>query len=272
MPTAQTLRVRSESVGGSATRANEDRVFASDRAVVLLDGATGSAAPRTGGWYANQLGCTVVQHLDQDPDASLEDVLSRSISEVVKRFNLEPTSSPSSTISIVRVRDDMLDVLVLGDSPVVLQMSDMLIVPIADHRINGVAGPERERLRASREGKADAARRALTQAEAASRNMPGGYWIAETDPTAARHALALTVPLGSVKAALLASDGVAVGVERYLVPESWGSALDIASRSPADLIDRVFEVERSDLERTRWARSKVHDDKTAAYVDLTSIG
>jgi hypothetical protein len=58
----------------------------------------------------------------------------------------------------------------------------------------------------------DAHRAALVQLERAqqqARNIEGGYWIAETDPAAAHHALTMTVERDMVEWAVLATDGAA---------------------------------------------------------------
>ena len=268
MPAAQTLNVSTATKAGSRHKPNEDRVFAAADVVVLLDGATGSASPRTGGWYAQGLGETIVGQLERTPERDLARVLADSIFVLADRHGLVPGECPMATTSIVRVRSDMLDVLVLGDSPVVLRTQDGRIQSVDDQRLQRVAVTERARLRAAGEAERAAVRSTLLKAEAKCRNRPGGYWIAEADPEAAYHALSLSVPFSEVDAALIVSDGVSAGVERYGCPGSWEEALHIASQSPSALIDCVLDAELTDPERVRWRRSKRHDDKTVAHIRI----
>jgi hypothetical protein len=48
---------------------------------------------------------------------------------------------------------------------------------------------------------------------AGARNVEGGYWIAETDPAAAHHALTTTVDRNMIEWAVLATDGAADLIE-----------------------------------------------------------
>lgn len=268
MRTTQALKVRTATRPGSASRPNEDKVFTTDSAVVLLDGATGSTEPRSGGWYAEQLGGVLSGALTRGGGLDLRVILADSIRQVVDRFDLQPGKSPSSTVVMLRVRDDMLDVLVLGDSVLVLQAHDGGHSVTVDHRIATVATAERSALRRASTEYATEARKVLVEAEAEARNRLNGYWIAEATPEAAYHALTRSVPLADIRAALLMSDGVSAGVERYRTPPTWEEAFRIARGTLDDLIEVVAKTESGDPERRRWRRSKTHDDKAVAYVDL----
>jgi hypothetical protein len=243
-------------------RPSEDRVFRAANAVVVLDGASQpEPAALDGGWLADTLGREVRRRLADDR-RDLADILADAITAVARANGLVPGAAPSTTISIVRWDDRAVDVLVLGDSPVVASTIKGEILPVRDDRLRRVAAQQRERRRAADSDRGDW--RALVQAERAGRNRSGGYWIAEAAPEAAHHARRARWDRRELAAVLAVTDGVSAGVDRYGVLD-WAGAFAL---EPAELVRVVHVAEEGDSERRRWPRGKVHDDKTAAHVAL----
>ena len=248
-------------------RPSEDRVFRAGEAVVVLDGASQpDAGGRDGGWLADTLGREIQRRLAGD-HRDLADILGEAIAVVALDYALVPGAAPSTTVSIVRWDDVSVEVLVLGDSPVVASTVNSEILAVRDDRLRRVAGEQRDQLRASGGDRADW--RALVAAERARRNTPGGYWIAEAAPEAANHACRARWSRADLAAVLAVTDGVSIGVDRYGVPPDWAAAFEA---DPADLVRAVHTAEESDPGRRRWPRSKVHDDKTAALVRFRPAG
>ena len=98
---------------------NADRVFCTQHAVVVLDGATAfepvDVDPAT---YADTLGRMIADQLDRQPDAALADIVATAITAAADRLDLRPGWSPSSTIAILRITKAVADLYVLGDSPI----------------------------------------------------------------------------------------------------------------------------------------------------------
>jgi hypothetical protein len=164
-----------------------------------------------------------------------------------------------------------VDVLVLGDSPVVLFPEGGEPYLVADERLSTVALDQHAVYRAhlaAGGGFDDALRAMLADLQVEQRrwrNKPSGFFIAEADPSAAREAVVVTLPTTNV-AALLMSDGVSVGITEYGVPESWAAARELVlRRGPAALVEMVHAVEAADPEGRQWPRPKRHDDKTIAF-------
>lgn len=253
---------------------NQDRIFLLPDAVILLDGA--SAWPpqpeeRDGGWYANELGLTISAELSQRPEQDLAAALEASIGLISRCNDLVPGHSPSSTVAMARWSEESVDVLVLGDSPVVLFPDDGAPYVVADERQSRVALDQHAVYRAHLESGAgfdDLLRGLLADLQVEQRrwrNSPSGFWIAEADPAAAREAVVATLPTTDVSA-LLMSDGVSVGVTEYGTPASWVDAREIVvRRGPAALLDLVHSLEAGDPEGRRWPRPKRHDDKAVAF-------
>lgn len=264
----RTVRVRTaERAGGS--RPSEDRVVTTPYAVAVLDGASQpDPTERDGGWLAGTLARELGTRLDGDTDPAA--LLAGAIASVATRYGIVPGTGPSTTVALVRWSADVLDVLVLGDSPVVVYLRDGTVAPVRDGRLAALTSDDRpatpgfatDRLDAWRVGHEEQRR---------LRNRPDGYWIAEADPAAAHHAVRASWPLREVAAVLAMTDGVSEGVEHYRVPPDWRAALALARLDPARLVDAVHRAEDSDPDGVRWPRGKRHDDKAVALVEFGGV-
>ncbi|MGW3044395.1 hypothetical protein ACWC9T_31105 [Kitasatospora sp. NPDC001159] len=145
MQTNPSADSRTALVGGSTVRIgklagparpSEDRVFTTDRAVIVLDGvSTVTDDQPRGGWYANTLGSSIAELLTRDPDMDLRQVLATAIDTVATSNALAPGSSPASTVAIVRRRAHQIEAAVLGDSPVIAIGRDGTLHEVRDDRL-----------------------------------------------------------------------------------------------------------------------------------------
>lgn len=268
-PPARLTRVR-VAERSAGIHPSQDRTVLLPGAVAVLDGAsTPEPDDQDGGWYAGQLAAQLAVRLP-DRERELPAVLADSIAAVSTEHRLLPGSSPSSTVTLLRWDGEQVDGLVLGDSPLVLEVAGGLEV-LGDDRLAAVAAAQRAvyQARLAAGGGYDDAHRALLRAlvreQRRHRNRPGGYWIAEAAPLAAGQALTGRWPAADVGAALLATDGVSRGVGRAVA--DWASALALAERSgPGALLDAVRALERADPGGRAWPRSKPYDDQTLILV------
>ncbi|WP_410664476.1 hypothetical protein [Amycolatopsis sp. lyj-84] len=236
-----------------APRPTEDHVAVLDNAVVILDGAT-SPHPDLppGGWYASLLVRSLSQALSAEPEADLAALLAGSIADVARREGLEPGHSPSSTVSIARWTDDTVDGLVLADSPIIA-FGPSGADPLTDDRLATLRDSGQLRTGADVRAK---------------RNAPGGFWVAEAEPKAATEAVRRSWPRSEVEALLLATDGVAIGVDEYGLFD-WPEVLAMSrKRGPDAVLDAVRTAEKQDPDGERWPRAKRHDDQLLVVVEL----
>lgn len=271
---ARVARVRTAGRCGP-NRPSEDRIFITPNAVVVLDGASQPVRDdHDGGWLAETLGSQLRDWLTESADADLHAVLAEAIEANARRYGLVPGSSPSTTVSIVRWDTTKVDVLVLGDSPVIALTRDGLILEVRDDRLSRVASHERRALRANGAGFGSERIRqwqALVDAQRQRRNQPGGYWIAEAVPEAAAHAIRARWDINDLALVMAITDGVANGVDRYHVPEDWQAAAELARNDPASLVNTVHNAEEDDADGTRWPRTKRHDDKAIVLVEFAPL-
>lgn len=253
-------------------RPSEDVVSVLPNAVVLLDGAT-SLRPglRSGGWYASLLAGQLAGRLTGYPEMDLADLLAAAIRAVARDHGLTPGESPSSTVAIARWDDDVVEGLVLADSPIAVE-TDAGVLPLEDDRIANLrrAGPGyRARLREGGGYGADHVRALQSSAVTVGRyrNTEGGFWVAEADPDAAFEARRATWPRADVRRLLLASDGVACGVDDYGIFPDWAAVFALAEDKGANaVLDAVRAAEEADPHGERWPRPKQHDDQALAIV------
>ena len=99
-----------------------------------------------------------------------------------------------------------------------------------------------------------------------NRDRPGGFWVASTKPEAAFEAVTGTIDLTGVEAAMLFTDGASRPADLFRT-STWRELADIVrTGGPDALLTHVRAVERTDPDKSRWPRGKVHDDATAVLL------
>jgi hypothetical protein len=254
---------------------NEDFAAAAPDVAVLLDGA-GTPGGRESGclhgvaWFTRTLGGLVMAET-LDTSRSLTDALSIAIEQVATLHagscDLGHPAAPSATVIMTRRLGEALEYLVLCDSILLIQPEDGEPQVVTDTRLDQLSArlrPAYRRLPATSPEREAGRQEYLAQLDAA-RNKPGGYWVAATDPDAARHALTGTEPVASLASVALMSDGASRLIERYR-QATWAriSAI-LADSGPDALIGEVRAIEAADPIGERWPRSKLRDDATAVY-------
>jgi hypothetical protein len=271
------VRVLLASEPGVADRPNEDFAAAIPGAAVLLDGAGFPAGTESGcvhgtAWYSRILGGLLAAGAT-DETASLPEVLGRGIEQVRQMHagtcDLGHPFTPQATVVMARQRGDLLEYLVLCDSVLLLQPCHGPAQAVTDPRLDAVAS----RLRAASgltraTSREDQAWQAYSQQVEATRNQPGGFWLAAADPFAATQAVTGAEPIADLSAAALLSDGATRLADRYHLATWDQLAVILAEYGPAGLICQVRAAEDSDPDRQRWPRGKVRDDATAVYWQL----
>lgn len=196
----------------------------------MLDGASPWPGAESGclhdvPWLVKQLAVQLAPPLLAQSAAPLADLLAESIAAVrlshADSCDISNPDSPSSTVSMVRLRRDHVEHLVLADSPVVMRSPGGQVAVHCDDRIAGLPDRTHEVVRRVR-------------------NQPGGFWVASIEPQAAYEAVVGTTDRADVDVIAVLSDGASRFTERY--GHSWDELLDILTTDgPRRLIDRVRE-------------------------------
>ncbi|MDQ2708705.1 MAG: protein phosphatase 2C domain-containing protein [Actinomycetota bacterium] len=263
------MRVHSAILAGGEH--NHDRLFVTDNAVIVLDGAsTFEPVEVDAGLYTETLGAAIAEQLAQQPSLPIADAVATAIRHTVHKLDLTAGRSPSSTVSVLRAGAREVHLYVLGDSPIHYGTQGIDRI-LTDDRLSSAAIPECDRylsqLRAGRGYTTEhqAALVALQRAQRHARNRACGYWIAETDPAAAHHALTTTIRADAITWTVLATDGAA-DVITHTGP-SWPTIADYNPDDLAALLDHLHHWEYgTDPTGYLLPRAKQHDDKTIAAV------
>jgi hypothetical protein len=203
--------------------------------------------------------------LDRPLSDGFADALER-VAAMHPGCDLSDPGTPSATVAILRHKHEVLEHLVLADSPIVLDGSEGYTM-ISDLRVDDVL-PELRAEVESHQTHTPGHREALQRfvlAQRQVRNMPEGYWVAGSRPEAAQHALTGTTPLRAVHSAAVMSDGVSRLVTEYGTA-TWSDVFaTLQAGGPRELIETVRKVEATDPTGIRWPRYKSGDDATVAY-------
>lgn len=268
---------------------NEDRVGMTDNAVWVLDGAStpsgvSACCDKDATWYVDHLNAALSAALETGEDLTLSDALANAIADVQGQHATgcpDPSAGrgPSSTIAIARRRDRWLDLLVLGDSTILLDHGTHMTA-MRDRRLAEIAPDLRQEIKtaiAHGRGYENAEhsfrRLRLVQQEREHRNREGGFWIAADGPAAAGHALVQSVPIGStsssVRAIALMSDGAERATAVFGLYASDREFLDAAcAHGPESCIRRVRTAEMGDPSGQRHPRTKRSDDASLVIWEL----
>jgi hypothetical protein len=253
--------------------ANEDLIAATDRIVILLDGASVPEGLEIGcchgtAWYVARLGAQLLVQFTDQLDQLLTDALASAIQAVASLHadtcQLDHPGGPSAAVALLREADQTIDYLVLADTTILLDAPAGIQV-ISDDRLAQVAVTEHSAMHREATGTLTHQRRyaELVNELRRHRNQDAGYWVASSTPDAAYHALSDSVPRHEVRRAALLSDGATRLVDRFGTM-AWPKLLDLLDREgPYALIMQTRQAESADPEGRRWPRSKRHDDASA---------
>jgi hypothetical protein len=244
---------------------NEDFVAAVPNAVVLLDGAGISGIEEICchgvAWYTHRLGGALIGRLSREDGRDLRAILADAIEEVTDGHrdtcDVTDPSSPSATVVMLRVAGERADYLVLSDSFLVLEHEGGATRVITDEREvairHRVTAPMLAAVKDTPEY--DQARAEAIKGFRASRNQPGGFWVAKNDPRAADEAVVDSVPTTDLASATLLSNGASRVVDRFGLTDWPGVVAMLGNEGPAEVIHKVREAEAEGD----------HDDATIAY-------
>lgn len=229
--------------------------------VWVIDGATSSSPLKQGlsaSDYAQALDHALKETTSLRPDLALPELLEEAIARVSS--TAAGRSGHSATIALCRLTPGGVDWLVLGDSAVLIDDGHSVTL-MQDNRLQSVS-PELRQLKrtlvkegAPDEEVRDVVRQIRTQEER-FRNRAGGFWVAASDPQAAREAL--HGRSAGTSAVVLMTDGVTDGLEH----EFWSTPRSLLS----DLRASGPETTLARLHTWLEDRHLPVDDMTAALV------
>lgn len=267
---------------------NEDFARACAGYGIVIDGASGLAgAPlfprrhRTNAqWLSHTVGERICSALDAGVGAraALEGAVAAARAELEAASGpvaaMDPLAVPSATLALAVVGEDAVELLGLGDSPLLALMRDGSLLVSTDEVLEeldgravalmaerdggrGLSGPERRRLVDD-----------VVRANRLLRNAPDGYWC--LDPTGAglSHLRSVVLPRADVVAVAGMTDGLWRAFDLFGVADA---AAELAALTPARtraILARLRELEDADPDHLRFPRLKRSDDASLFWIGL----
>jgi len=242
------------------SQVNEDYAICGPDWAIVLDGATAPRGVDSGcihdvPWLVHQLAAALSTKMLLDRPSPLTDMLAAAIEDTCSAHantcDLRNPDSPSTTVSIVQIKSDHLEYLVLGDSLIALWRPDGSVTVLMDDRTDHLPG----------------GRPYTVELVRSHRNKPGGFWVASTEPKAAYHAVTGKVPLTPGMDVGLFTDGATRLIDVY--GYGWARFFSgVRDLGPAGIIGLVRKAEREEPH----PYGKRHDDATVVHVsDLRPV-
>ena len=206
-----------------------------------------------------------------------KELLEKSLKRVIDDFDQEKIDKsymPYSTAIILKINNDEIDYLVLGDSYLYIEnrLENRLVV---DNRLKKIAQSERELVQALRaKGVSEdtdiykEARRSLIEKEREQQNVEGGYWVAGFNKLAAHKGVCGNVKIDSSTMIFALTDGLARLVTHLNSTENILSiANEIKAKGSLYVFNKLRVLELNPDNFKKPISSK-HDDASFFLIDF----
>ncbi|NLT31237.1 MAG: hypothetical protein GXX86_12425 [Propionibacterium sp.] len=274
---------------GLATRAgrgdpdtNEDYANAGNRAIVVLDGATGlggtRVSPETSDarWFAHTIGDQLAARLGGE--GTLPDLITLALADTRRAWQQLPGSDdatglalPTAGLAVARVNEDRLEWATLGDCRVVLDTSAGVVEHVADElrALDAKAIAEMVAIAEDAGCTVAEARERITgtlREHRALQNVEYAILDLSGDGLARMHTG--SIPAADVRAVMLASDGFADLWDGLGVASAAEVLQGLDEHRAQEWLDTVFDVRARDADHTSFPRFKLQDDTTVAWARM----
>lgn len=262
---------------------NEDAAGITPFGVWVLDGATGlngknivsdeSDARWYSQWWNNFLHENIYRS-DSLKEIMLDGIRSikKEYKELVEGKDVKKLDLPSSSIAIVKFRDDMIEYFLLGDCSFFYNdgerkiIKDRSICHLDDKVYDEMIRiPNLDKL-SFNEIKARVMNTIIDNRM--KKNTKDGYWILDFSEEAIENSIHGYIQVEDEMKIMLASDGFTCASDRYGILKE-DELIYIAEKMGIEYIfNQVREFEEDDYKAIKMPRFKVMDDSTAVYVEL----
>jgi serine/threonine protein phosphatase PrpC len=256
---------------------NEDRVLVDEKQQVfgVFDGASSlnkylSPDNKTGAYIAASIAADTFANTGQAlKEAALE--ASDNIEKAHQEAGVDITSNVNrfgTTAAVVRVMEDKVELLQVGDSVILVIYSDgHAEVPLGyhDHDLD-VMRNWRRLADSGAKGIRDIVADDVVKLRASANSA---YGMLNGDNKVAEFIRTKTISLKKVSAILLLSDGMYIPKEDPEADENWNAYAELYLQGGLDNIyATVREIEKTDPDLIRYPRYKLHDDASGIGIDL----
>ena len=255
---------------------NEDSILITANLFGVFDGATGlikytDSEGKTGGFLAAQIAKDIFEkNIDKPLIISIEEISKELRNKMQKaHINLQDTSAAWTTsASAVRISDEYIEYIQLGDSPIIIIYKDETIKSFAtDHDVETMILWKKlvdDGIKEIRHH--NAMEKQLLKIRSES-NITHG--VLNGSPDAMKFVLQGKIPKKDIKTILIFSDGINNPQENPLDPKDFKKIVRLFKSGGLDKIKNyVRQVENSDPQCLKYPRFKQHDDLTAIAINF----
>ncbi|MCR0326032.1 protein phosphatase 2C domain-containing protein [[Clostridium] innocuum] len=261
---------------------NEDCYYMNDTLAFVIDGASGldkthiTDAGSDAAWYSHNLKDAILKY---QSDMDLKVVLQKAVQSVNEKFKKFPgyetvIDFPSAVISMSRINQDTLEILVLGDCTCILKKKNGEIKRIADRRI------EQYDQRAIKEGIKRSIDNGVDFCETRKyyqhiltenrkmKNKKSGYYCLSDDEDAINYAYVKCYKCNEIHSVVLMSDGFSQMIDLFHLYDEQGFMSALSRNRVEKLYDELYSVQKTDNRMNDYPRFSLSDDATLVYFEL----
>lgn len=265
---------------------NEDVVGITSSAAWVMDGATGYFENRIPNcnseaeWYVHEWNKYLYCNIDNNKK-SLKEILMEGIKEIKKKYysivnceNIDETTLPTATISVIRIEDNCINYFVLGDCVIAINENQNTKL-ITDDRINilenrvieSIVKIQREKNVGIKEARKEVV--GLLKENRSLKNTDKGYWILEFNEKAIEHGIEGRYDINNNIEIIIMSDGFYRIIDTFLHYENMSEVIDYTKQNGLNFICNIInEYEDKDSECIKYPRTKKSDDSSAIYISV----
>jgi len=261
------------------SKVNEDLIMHSNRIYCILDGASGLSEKKLlpGGsdakWFVEHC-ALAIKTVSKNNELSLKEIIHKAINIVISEFTLaskrrdaKPYEMPSAGIVLMRIRNRLLEAVLLGDCRLLINKQDgshLNYVTIGLEELDSISIEEFQR-HLKKYNYFESRRRTMPtlRKHRSLMNTKEGYWILSLSNEPEQHMLEITQQLSPNDRILLVTDGFYRLVDTFHLFDSKILVEQSAEKGLSELGARLRDLERADPECKLTPRLKPSDDASA---------
>lgn len=252
---------------------------------MLLDGASGITGSRVlphhsgsdAQWFSHFVGGRICEYLDAS--RGIVDSIRLAVDDSRDYIGEHGVTAnedlfPSSTLVVVSVSGDSVDIVSLGDSPAFIGFKDGSLVTMSDARIAELdkaavdAMVDRSRGRAMTGVQKRAAVNDILLANRQLKNKPDGYWILDPSGVALKHLNVGRFCIEDIDYVCAMSDGLERAFNLFGLADPAVFLAGATRGSFDELLVRLRAEENLDPDFDHYPRLKLHDDASCFMLRL----
>ena len=269
-----------QSIAYTEKELSEDTYYIDNNFVFVIDGASPLIKKKNSNFitykFVNEIKKNLIIYLKEN--ISIEDALENSLREtLLNGFSKDFTNNDvSAAISILRIRDDYLEIFYLGDCNILIEYDcDYELFTcrkleyfdnLAKKKMKEISISENISILESRNH--DEVNKLLSQ-NRSFKNKDNGYYILDTSGNGINKAYSKNIKLNSIKSILVSSDGFSQAYDTLNIYDDFKSLMDnIRINSIENIKEEILKVQNNDKLLNKYPRFSKTDDITAIYTEL----